>query len=56
DAEEAEHETSEPVGGRVLTWPFGILAALFVIGLVGIVWRFTAGLGAVTNLNDGYPM
>ena len=51
-----EHEHSEPVGGRLLTWPFGILAVLAVIGLGTILYRFVAGLGATTNLNDGYPM
>ncbi len=35
--------------GVVILW----LLALF--GLVLIVYRFGAGLGAVTNLNDGYP-
>jgi Ni/Fe-hydrogenase subunit HybB-like protein/Fe-S-cluster-containing dehydrogenase component len=51
-----EHEHSEPVGGKLLTWPFVILSVLALIGLGGIVWRFFAGLGAVTNLSDGYPM
>jgi Ni/Fe-hydrogenase subunit HybB-like protein/Fe-S-cluster-containing dehydrogenase component len=51
-----EHEKSEPVGGKLLTKPFMVLAALAVIGLGGIVWRFAAGLGPVTNLSDGYPM
>lgn len=35
--------------GTVVLW----LLALFGVGL--IVWRFAAGLGAVTNLTDGYP-
>jgi Ni/Fe-hydrogenase subunit HybB-like protein/Fe-S-cluster-containing dehydrogenase component len=59
EAEEAaahQHEHSEPVGGKLLTWPFMILAVLALIGLGGIIWRFVAGLGATTNLNDGYPM
>jgi Ni/Fe-hydrogenase subunit HybB-like protein/Fe-S-cluster-containing dehydrogenase component len=51
-----EHEHSEPVGGRLLTWPFAILATLALIGLGTILYRFIAGLGATTNLNDGYPM
>jgi Ni/Fe-hydrogenase subunit HybB-like protein/Fe-S-cluster-containing dehydrogenase component len=51
-----EHEHSEPVGGRLLTWPFLILSALALIGLGSILWRFVSGLGATTNLNDGYPM
>jgi Ni/Fe-hydrogenase subunit HybB-like protein/Fe-S-cluster-containing dehydrogenase component len=56
EAEAHEHEHSEPVGGRLLTWPFVILSALALVGLGGILWRFAAGLGATTNLNDGYPM
>ncbi len=35
--------------GTVVLW----LLALFGLGLM--VWRFVAGLGAVTNLSDGYP-
>ena len=50
------HERSEPVGGRLLTWPFAVLLALALVGLGAIVWRFMAGLGATTNLNDGYAM
>jgi Ni/Fe-hydrogenase subunit HybB-like protein/Fe-S-cluster-containing dehydrogenase component len=58
-AEEAaahQHERCEPVGGRLLTWPFAILLALALTGLGTVIWRFAAGLGATTNLNDGYPM
>jgi Ni/Fe-hydrogenase subunit HybB-like protein/Fe-S-cluster-containing dehydrogenase component len=51
-----EHEHSEPVGGRILTWPFAILSVLALAGLGGIAWRFVSGLGATTNLSDGYPM
>jgi Ni/Fe-hydrogenase subunit HybB-like protein/Fe-S-cluster-containing dehydrogenase component len=59
EAEEAalhEHEHSEPVGGRIVTVPFLILATLAAAGFAGILWRFIAGLGATTNLSDGYPM
>jgi Ni/Fe-hydrogenase subunit HybB-like protein/Fe-S-cluster-containing dehydrogenase component len=51
-----EHEHSEPVGGRVLTWPFMFLLVLTAAGFAGILWRFIAGLGPTTNLSDGYPM
>ena len=51
-----EHEHSEPVGGRIFTWPFAILAVLGLIGVATIAWRFIFGLGSVTNLSDGYPM
>jgi len=55
--EHPEHEVEHaaPVGGRLLTWPFGVLLFLAVIGLATIVWRFAVGLGATTNLSDGYP-
>jgi len=57
--EEAAHhatERSAPVGGRILTSPFLLLASLVVVGVVAVLWRFAAGLGATTNLNDGYAM
>lgn len=44
-----------PVGGPVVTRPFQVLAALAVLALALLAWRFVAGLGAVTALNDGYP-
>ncbi len=57
--EEAAHhesERSEPVGGNLFTWPFAVLFVLFIGGLMSVLLRFTAGLGAATNLSDGYPM
>jgi Ni/Fe-hydrogenase subunit HybB-like protein/Fe-S-cluster-containing dehydrogenase component len=51
-----EEERSAPVGGRLLTWPFAVLFVLAVGGIASVVLRFTAGLGAATNLSDGYPM
>jgi len=44
-----------PVGGRLLTRPFEVLAALFGVAGLIILWRLLAGIGAVTALNDGYP-
>jgi Ni/Fe-hydrogenase subunit HybB-like protein/Fe-S-cluster-containing dehydrogenase component len=55
-ASEDGHDQSEPVGTRVLTWPFGILATLAIIGVIGVLYRFMVGLGPTTNLSDGYPM
>jgi Ni/Fe-hydrogenase subunit HybB-like protein/Fe-S-cluster-containing dehydrogenase component len=55
-ASEDGHGVSEPVGTRVLTWPFGILATLAIIGVIGVLYRFLVGLGPTTNLSDGYPM
>jgi formate dehydrogenase iron-sulfur subunit len=40
---------------RPMTRAVGALAVLGAIGLGLIAYRFWAGLGAVTNLSDGYP-
>ncbi len=48
--------TPEPVGGRLLTWPFLGLAMVFLLGLLAVGRRFVLGLGPTTNLSDGYPM
>jgi len=40
---------------KVVTKSFLVLAALAVVAVVLILYRFMAGLGAVTNLSDGYP-
>ena len=45
----------EPLGGKVVTKPFLVLAALALIGVILMLYRYAAGLGAVTNLSDGYP-
>jgi Ni/Fe-hydrogenase subunit HybB-like protein len=58
-AEEALRHATEraaPIGGRLITLPVMVLAALVVGGVASVTWRFVAGLGATTNLNDGYPM
>lgn len=44
-----------PLGGPLVT-PVTIgLAGLFVAALIVIAVRFYSGIGAVTNINDGYP-
>jgi len=45
----------KPLGGKVLTKPFMVLTAIFVISLFFIAKRFLFGIGSVTNLSDGYP-
>jgi Ni/Fe-hydrogenase subunit HybB-like protein len=45
----------EPVGGPILTRPFKVLGVLAGVGFVLVLWRFFAGLGSVTALNDGFP-
>ncbi|MEW6659187.1 MAG: Ni/Fe-hydrogenase cytochrome b subunit [Thermodesulfobacteriota bacterium] len=45
----------QPVGGHLITKPFLVLAALALTGVILMLYRYAAGLGAVTNLSDGYP-
>lgn len=45
---------ARPVGGRVLTRPMACLLAMFALACVVIAYRFVAGIGAVSNMNDGY--
>ena len=44
-----------PLGGRILTLPYRFLLAVIALGVAMMAWRFVAGLGATTGLNDGYP-
>jgi Ni/Fe-hydrogenase subunit HybB-like protein len=46
---------TEPMGGRILTRPFVFLSILVLIALALLAFRFVYGLGAATNLNNGYP-
>jgi len=48
-------ETPKPLGGRILTGPFLFFLTLFLIGGYFTVKRFMLGIGAVSNMNDGYP-
>lgn len=50
-----EHPLPAPIGGRI--WNrFTVVLALLVALLAGVVaTRFVRGIGAVSNLNDGYP-
>jgi len=49
------HEETAPIGGRI--WNrFTVVLALLVAIMFGVlVVRFARGLGAVTNMSDGYP-
>lgn len=40
---------------KIVTKPFLVLAALAILAVILILYRYAAGLGAVTNLSDGYP-
>jgi Ni/Fe-hydrogenase subunit HybB-like protein len=43
------------VGGKVVTKPFLVLAAIALVGVIVMIYRYAFGLGAVTNLSDGFP-
>src|SRR5208282_4480489 len=45
----------KPLGGKIFTWPFLVLAFFAAVGGVLILKRFIFGIGSVTNLSDGYP-
>jgi Ni/Fe-hydrogenase subunit HybB-like protein len=44
-----------PLGGRVITLPFVIMALFAVLASYFLFFRFYEGLASVTNLSDGYP-
>ncbi len=46
---------AQPVGGPLLTKPFRLLLLAVGVWLILLLWRYAAGLGAVTGLSDGYP-
>jgi Ni/Fe-hydrogenase subunit HybB-like protein len=44
-----------PLGGPVLTKGTRALVVVGAIGVAAMIYRFAAGLGGATALNDGYP-
>lgn len=48
-------ERYSPVGGRLLTPQFYFLGVLLAIGAYFIIKRFIFGIGAVSDLSDGFP-
>jgi Ni/Fe-hydrogenase subunit HybB-like protein len=46
---------AQPVGGPLLTRPYKWLLAFLGLWLIILIWRFAAGIGAVSGLTDGYP-
>ena len=48
------HHDTKAIGGRLLTTTFMAAVALIIVMAVLLVKRFGIGLGAVTNMNDGY--
>src|SRR5690242_15199601 len=52
---QAASHAPAPLGGKLVT-PFTVgLGLLSLAALAILVVRFIFGLGAVTNINDGYP-
>ena len=49
------HAAPAPVGGRLASPVTFVCAVLIAAALAVLAVRFFQGLGAVTNLNDGYP-
>ena len=49
------HAEPAPVGGRLVTRFTAALGLLVVVLAAVLAVRFVRGIGAVTNLNDGYP-
>jgi Ni/Fe-hydrogenase subunit HybB-like protein len=50
-----EHGETAPIGGRLVTRFTAVLALLVVVLVAVLAVRFVRGIGAVTNLSDGYP-
>ena len=46
---------SHPLGGRILTAPVAILTVLALAGFYYVAKRYYFGIGAVANINPGYP-
>jgi Ni/Fe-hydrogenase subunit HybB-like protein len=46
---------AKPVGGKVFTGPFLFFLVIMLIGIYFLVHRFMFGIGAVSDMSDGYP-
>ncbi|MCL6415148.1 Ni/Fe-hydrogenase cytochrome b subunit [Aestuariirhabdus sp. Z084] len=51
----SSHHEHQVLNRKIFTLPFIFLAALVLIAFYILAERMIFGLGAVTNLNDGYP-
>ena len=49
------HLKPRPLGGPILTVPVAILGVLTLIGFYYIAKRYYLGIGAIANINPGYP-
>lgn len=47
--------SARPLGSLAISRPLKVLGVVAIVGALAIIWRFAAGLGATTALNDGYP-
>ena len=50
-----QHELPAPVGGKLFNTTTFVCGILIAVMCAILLVRFLFGLGAVTNLNDGYP-
>jgi len=50
-----QHAVPAPVGGKLLTPATFVCGVLIAVMIAILVTRFIFGLGAVANINDGYP-
>ena len=48
------HVTATPVGGKLTTPFFNLMALVALVGVAALVIRFGQGLGAATGMTDGY--
>ncbi|OFZ22303.1 MAG: hydrogenase [Bdellovibrionales bacterium GWB1_55_8] len=46
---------TRPLGGKIWTKPMKVLSVFAALGLFFIAKRFLLGIGAVSNMSDGYP-
>ena len=52
----SSHENAAPVEKKFFTGGVKILFVLMIVGFGTILYRIFAGLGAVTNLTNQYPL
>ena len=50
----SSHEIPVPVRAKFFTTGTKVLFGIMCLGLASLVYRFIGGLGAVTNLDNGY--
>ena len=48
--------THQPLGRKVVTKPFLVLGLFVLIAAYFILRRFLFGMGAVSNMSNGYPI